>query len=185
MKLTEEDYTEAAQRLGCDVAAIQAVAEVEAGPHGGFLPDGAPTILFERHVFHRLTKGEFDNHPDISNAVPGGYGKVSEQHGRLEKAAKLNRSAALQSASWGLFQVLGANWSWLKYDSLQEFVNAMYRNEREHLDAFVRFVQVNNLARHLREKRWTQFAKAYNGPNYWKNSYDVKIAMAYKWFGGK
>jgi len=44
--LTEDDYKEAAQKLGCDVAAVKAVSEVESGPHGAFLSSGDPVILF-------------------------------------------------------------------------------------------------------------------------------------------
>ena len=51
-KLTIKDYQKAAKELNCEVAAIRAVAEVES-LKGGFLPDGRPKILFERHVFHQ------------------------------------------------------------------------------------------------------------------------------------
>ena len=181
MALSDEDFKQAANRLGCEIAAIKAVAEVESGPYGAFLPTGEPVILFERHLFSRLTKKKYDaKHPGISNPRGGGYGKVSEQHARLQEASALDKDAALQSCSWGRFQVLGMNWKSLGYANLQEFVNAMYRDEAAHLDSFVRFVLTNGLAKHLKTRSWAAFAKGYNGPSYLKFKYNTKLAAAYR-----
>lgn len=185
-KLQECDYVTAANLLGCEVAAIKAVDEVESRG-SGFLPSGKPTILYERHYFHRLTAGKYSaTHPHISNIKPGNYGASGEhQHTRLEEAAKLNRNAALQSASWGRYQIMGSNWDELGYTSLQEFINAMYANETEHLMAFVKFVKVNNLTKAIRNKDWKTFAAGYNGKNYAINQYDKKLAIAYAKFSRK
>lgn len=51
-KLTETDYEEAAALIGVKKAAIKAVAAVEAAGDG-FLSDGRPKILYERHIFYR------------------------------------------------------------------------------------------------------------------------------------
>lgn len=183
--ITEADYARAAQSLGVEIAAIKAVAEVESRGDG-FLETGEPVILFERHIFSRLTKGKYDKtHPDISNPKSGGYGKESEQHARLQRAVKLDRDAALQSASWGKFQVLGKNWEDLKYAGLQEFVNAMYRSEADHLDSFVRFIDANNLAGALRGHKWATFARIYNGPQHAKHNYAGRLAQAYSKYAKK
>jgi hypothetical protein len=180
--LTEEDYIAAADKLGVEVAIIKAVAEVESKGKG-FLDTGEPVILFERHKFHTFTGGLFDkSHPNISNKKPGGYGKVSDQHKRLQEAASLDRDAALRSASWGKFQIMGFNWAALGYESVQDFVNAMYISEAEHLDAFLRFITVNNLLQYLKDKNWAKFARGYNGKDYKINDYDGKLARAYKKF---
>ena len=50
---------------------------------------------------------------------------VARSEDKLAQAVVLNRDAALQSCSWGRFQVLGLNWKSLKYESLQEFINCM------------------------------------------------------------
>lgn len=179
MKVLQEcDFVTAANLLNCEVAAIKAVAEVESSG-GGFLKDGQPKILFERHYFHRLTNGKYTkDHPDISNTKTGGY--TSNEHARLAKAAKLDRDAALQSASWGKFQIMGSHWKALGYESIQGFINAMYASETEHLMAFVKFVKVNGLQDELQRKDWANFARGYNGSAYAKNKYDIKIANAYK-----
>ncbi|MBZ0126830.1 MAG: N-acetylmuramidase family protein, partial [Rhodocyclaceae bacterium] len=51
--LGQADIEKAAEDLGVAVAAVMAVNEVESLGRG-FLPDGRPVILFERHVMHRL-----------------------------------------------------------------------------------------------------------------------------------
>ncbi|HAF23464.1 MAG TPA: hypothetical protein DCK93_11245, partial [Blastocatellia bacterium] len=60
----------------------------------------------------------------------------------------------------------------------------IYRSEADQLDSFVRFVDVNGLAKYLRTKNWAAFARGYNGPKYKINPYDTKLAAAYKKFGG-
>ncbi len=145
------------------------------------MPTGEPKILFERHIFSKRTNGLFDKtNPGISNPVAGGYGASASQHKRLQEAVILNRNAALMSASWGRFQVMGFNYALAGFNSLQEFVTAMYKGEREHLFAFVNYILNTSLGDELREKRWSDFARKYNGPDYKKNNYDVKMAEAYK-----
>lgn len=183
-KLTSQDFTRAARVLGCDVPAIQAVAQVEA-PRGAFQLDGLPTILFERHIFSRMTKGRFDRIvPDLSNPVPGGYGMYADQHARLGIASNLDRDAALQSASWGMFQIMGFNHAAAGHPTLQDFINAMYAGEPEHLDAFVALIKSFGLADELRDRRWADFARRYNGSGYRANQYDTKIAAAFRALGG-
>lgn len=183
--LTEQDYERAAARLGCDVPAVKAVAEVESAG-AGFLPDGRPKILFERHIFRRQlldrgidTRGLERERPDIVNVKRGGYVGGAVEWQRLDDAVKINREAALSSASWGKFQILGSNWKAAGADSLQDFVNRMYRSEGAQLDAFVEFVIANNLDDDLRRHDWAGFARGYNGTAFAKNKYDTKLAAAH------
>lgn len=179
-RLTPADFRRAAAALGVDVATVRAVTEVEARGRG-FLATGEPVILFERHVFHRLTGGFYSaRHPDISNPKRGGYGAESQQHARLQKAARLDRESALQSASWGLFQIMGFNHAAAGHPTLQGFINAMYRSEGAHLDAFVAFVRSDSaMHRDLVAHNWAGFARRYNGPDYAANHYDTRLAAAY------
>lgn len=183
-----QDYQNAANQLGVPVAAVKAVTEVES-LGAGFLSDGRPKILFERHVFRKrlIEKGiSVQNTPsDIVNAAAGGYQGGVKEHERLDRAAKIDRDAALESASWGLFQIMGYHWKTLGYPTLQAFINAMYKDEASQLDAFVRFVKADNrLLRALKSQDWATFARIYNGPNYAANKYDTKLADAFKRAGG-
>src|SRR5436309_2144591 len=79
--LQEEDFEAAARALGCEVAAIKAVPQLESGGRG-FLADGRPKMLFEAHVFANLTKHRFDqNHRDIATA---GWDRSSYAYGEGE-----------------------------------------------------------------------------------------------------
>jgi hypothetical protein len=180
--LTAQDYADAATALSCDVATVKAVRDVESNGRG-FGPDGRPIILFEPHVFSRLTQHRFDNtHGGVSYPKWGmkPYPKTqTERWAQLEYAMKLDAEAAYQSASWGLFQILGQNYAACGFVTVADFVHAMRKSEREHLLAFVKFVQANHLDGFLRDHRWAAFANGYNGASYQKNAYDVKLAAAY------
>ena len=117
--LDKKSYDAAASLLGTDVATIKAVATVETSGKA-FDELGRPRILFERHYFHSLTQGRHDRlHPDISSPHAGGYGKFSIQYTKLEKAYGLDPEAALQSASWGRFQIMGKNFQTAGFASVQ------------------------------------------------------------------
>jgi hypothetical protein len=188
-KLTEADFAKAALSLGVPVASVKAFAEVESRGDG-FLPDGHPVVLFERHVMYKRTKAKYGftradalvkRYPDIINPKSGGYGKESEQPGRMARAASLiDRECALESASWGLFQVMGYHWEAMGYPSLQAFINAMYYSEGDHLEAFVRYIKMTpSLHRALKAQDWPRVALGYNGPDYAANKYDTKLAAAF------
>lgn len=179
--LTEGDFAVAATELGCEIAAVKAVCEVEA-PKGGFREDGTIVTLFEGHIFSKFTKHAYDNsYPDISyaNWTTKFYGGPKTEALRLAKAIKLNSTAALMSASWGRFQIMGFNHALCGFPTVEEFVENMKYNEGSQLDAFVEYVKHVRLDDELREKRWADFARGYNGPAYLKNSYDTKLMKAY------
>lgn len=168
----------AAQSIGCDMAAIKAVIDVES--RGGFLPDRRPKILFERHVFSKRTNGRFDHsHPEISSTRPGNYKGGASEYERLGNAIALDRVAALESASWGAFQIMGYHYASLGYADVGQFCRDMCDSEDKHLQAFVAFVKLNGLDDELCRRDWASFARGYNGPTYLKNRYDSKLSAAY------
>jgi hypothetical protein len=179
--LVDTDYEDAARAIGCTVAAVRAVALVES--RGGFLPDGRPKILFERHKFHSFTSGKYSAaNPDISASRYGGYKGGAAEYDRLKKAIALDREAALKSASWGAFQVMGFNHKLVGFASVEDFVKAMVSGERAHLDAFVQFIKKNHLDDELIRLDWAGFARGYNGPDYARNKYDQKMADAFSFY---
>lgn len=197
--LTQRDLQRAAERLGVELAAIMAVNAVESRGHG-FLDNGKPVILFERHVMYRRLKELAISGDEISfdlgilaataqvnaavvNERPGGYAGGTAEHQRLAWARQINDTVALESASWGLFQIMGFHWQLLGYESAQAFAQAMATSEGAQLDAFVRFIEADPLLhKALKARRWADFAKRYNGPEYRKNLYDTKLQRAYEDF---
>ncbi|WP_207483115.1 N-acetylmuramidase family protein [Arenibaculum pallidiluteum] len=186
--LADADVARAAAALGCEPAVLSAVIAVETGGRGGFLdeaPPRRPRILFEAHVFSRLTAGRWDaSHPGLSRprwGGPGTYGPAgAHQHERLAHAAALNGPAALQACSWGLFQILGENHRLCGFEDPESFARAMARDEAAQLDAFLAFVRARGLVPLLRARDWTAFARRYNGPGQAGNRYDARLAAAYE-----
>jgi len=186
--LTEKDILAAADKLQLPVAAIKAVNNVESRGQG-FLPDGRPVILFERHVFWDLLKkagidpAKLQAPATILSPVRGGYAGGAAEYQRLAMAAQFNADAAQESASWGLFQIMGYHWKSLGYDSVSDFVARQKLNEGEQLEALVRFLTANpTLLSALRGQKWAAFAKGYNGADYAANLYDAKLARAFDHF---
>jgi hypothetical protein len=172
--------TSASISLGIDQATIWAILFVEA-IGCGYLSDRRPQILFERHVFHRLTGGIYDSaYPDISNAQPGGYDVGgAPQYSRLGRAFALDQEAALQSASWGIGQVMGENYAASGFGAVTDMVAAMCASEDQQLSSLVNFVLSNGLQIALQNRNWSGFAYKYNGPDYAQNNYDGHLAARY------
>lgn len=192
--LSEADLQRAADSLNIEIAAIKAVNEVESRGEG-FL-NGQPVILFERHVFWKRLRGAgIDPRPfqagneDILSTQWGGYiGGVAEYE-RMARAQMIDSASALESASWGLFQIMGYHWETLGYRDVKDFVGKMQRSEADHLEAFVRFLKANRLDRFLRRdagqeslqlRNFTDFARGYNGRSFERNHYHTKMMKAYR-----
>lgn len=202
--LTGDDFRGALERLSCSYAQLRAVDEVESGGGwftdvradilaldgpGGFI-DGPnlPKILFEAHVFDRETGGRFrQTHPSLSSAkwnkslYIGGQGEWT----RLHNAILLDAEAALKSASWGRYQIMGFNHRLAGFATVDAFVSAMKSSERAQLQAFVTFIINSNLSDELRRisnfhADCIPFARGYNGNGFALNSYHVKLARAHK-----
>lgn len=190
--LKEIDFETAAQLLIVEVAAIKAVCKVEA-PKGGFFIDDRPTILYEPFTFGKITKHIHDgtvvqidniNYP-LSLKGPWNrkramYGDSTIQYEKLDAAKKLDEEAALKCCSWGKFQILGENYKECGFDSVHAMVAAMQIDEKEHLNAFVKYIKSRKLDEALRIRDWKKFAFRYNGPGYEQNKYDVKLETAYR-----
>lgn len=183
--LSAQAYALAAQALGCEVAAVRAVAEVESRG-SGFDAQRRPTLLYERHVFSRNTtpKGRYDAaHPEVSFSkpyAPGTFGNTEQQWLKLGQAYGLDPRAALKAPSWGMFQILGENHRACGHADVVDYVRAMITSPDAQLQAFVAFVRSSpTLLKALRERNWAAFARAYNGPNYTQYQYDQKMATAY------
>lgn len=186
--ISAADWAGAAWLLRCDVPACRTIGIVETAAFGPFTDDGKPTVLFERHVFDRLTTGKHRGAfvpgggpiwGNISLPTPGGYGPESKQHERLDAAAKLDRDAALRSASWGTFQIMGFNFRAAGFPDVQAFVNAMYRSAADHLRAFACLVHSNPaLEEALRKHDWPTVKRLWNGPA--PNDYVARLNVAWQ-----
>lgn len=185
VKISEADIARAARTLRVSPQHIRAIIKVESGGRG-FDRKGRPIILFEPHIFHRRTAGRWSPSSYSyrrwrTKPYPRTMDKRWEQ---MAAAAAKNFDAALESASVGLFQIMGFHWKALGYSSVREFYRSMAASEAGHLDAVVRFISANGLAPHLRKCRkgnpdsCRDFVRRYNGAGYARNNYHVKFARA-------
>lgn len=216
-RVSEADWAELAKDLSCEVNAVKAVTQVEAGGKGGFDSKNRPIILFERHQFSKYSARKFDHdYPFISSKtaylrIRGNDRKIipdrkkefdelkeknavansnyyppdsNTNYIRLSKAYLLDKTAALKSASWGMFQVMGFNFASCGFASVDEFVDAMATSEKEQVKAFARFIKSNKkLTEAIKDKDWLTFAINYNGAQ--QEHYDEQIKKAYENLGKK
>lgn len=90
------------------------------------------------------------------------------QYKRLVKAYQLNKSAVLQSCSWGKFQIMGFNYKSAGFDDVFGFVKAMCSGDPAHIKAFLKFAKSNAvLLDGLRNKNYEKIAEGHNGAS-WK-----------------
>ena len=187
-RLTAPMLQQAADRLGVPVQHIKASITIES-PRGSYDSAGRPVILFERHKFaaHTQPPNRFNlSNPDLSGKPygAGGYGPYSGQWDKLAAACALDPDAAFMACSWGAFQIMGENASFLGYESAYTMALSLTVDEAAHLETYVRFIERNGLKQVLQACRPNDpdscrpFVKAYNGGKYEDFSYHTKFARA-------
>jgi N-acetylmuramoyl-L-alanine amidase len=211
LQLREEEQIELSMPV------VKAVIEVESSGRG-HLTDGRPKILFEGHKFcywlqkSGKKKEELEKlqkeHPSIiyekwtTQYYKGGTGEFI----RLEEAKNIDKKAAIYSASWGLFQILGENLEHnitgrinpkkvaegnpYFYTDVFDFEEKQGVSEYYHFLDFLEFVKTKEvkgkrLIDYISEEvhgnyDWATFAYGYNGRGYKENKYDIKLQAAYE-----
>lgn len=177
--LSNDGLAEACDTLHVGLPEIWAILKVETSGCG-FLPDRRPQILFERHVFHRQTLGRFDHTaPDLSDDDAGGYEGGAREYARLTRAIALDRQTALNSASWGIGQIMGENAGLVGFPDVETMVRTMVESEDAQMGGVIGFLTATNLDSALRAKKWENVARRYNGKNYAKKGYHTKLHDAF------
>ena len=174
--INDNDYATTAKELGIEKEVLMAIASQES-KHASFKAVKQATILFERHKMYRLlikkgnTKASVDalskKYPSIVNEDSGGHNDMTSYE-KLKIAKSIDYSCAVQSCSWGKFQVMGFNYANL-YSSPRELEKAMNMCELQQFKYFVLYLKkTNGMVDALKNKNWERIATLYNGPN-WKN----------------
>ena len=195
--LTPAQLREAARAHNVEPAALRAVVLVESGG-SGFLADGRPKILFERHwLYKRLRTRGIDPAP-LARARPdlcgsrwdrryykGGaaeYDRIEDVIGwggkRDPERWESYKKAALESASWGLFQLMGFHFAAVGCADIYEFKHAHEESEERQLQLILKWMQGNGLLERMRRRQWVRFVTAYNGPGA-VPTYTAKLMAAY------
>lgn len=174
--INDNDYATTAKDLGVEKEVLMAIASQES-KHASFKAVKQATILFERHKMYRLlikkgnTKASVDalskKYPSIVNEDSGGYNDMTSYE-KLKIAKSIDYSCAVQSCSWGKFQVMGFHYANL-YSSPRELEKAMNMCELQQFKYFVSYLKnTSGMVDALKNKNWERIATLYNGPN-WKN----------------
>jgi hypothetical protein len=203
-RITPEQIREAARVHHLESALIHALIDVESGG-SGFFSDGSVKILFERHIlWNRLqTPGREINPSRLARAHPEWcgprwdpkqypYGPILGQWPKVFSIitwAQQNdpeewesyKKAALESCSYGLFQLLGYHYERTGFPSVYEFKHAMEESEARQMEIALLWMQKNGLLARLQHKDWPRFVQGYNGPAN-VAVYTEKLKSAYeKW----
>ncbi len=177
----------AASQLGIELAAMLAVIEIESAFRFFAVVNGKdePVIRWEGHYFDRRLSGKDRDRAraqGLASPTAGAIKNPASQAARwamLDRAVLINATAALESASYGGGQVMGANWRALKYGSVDALVNAARSGVAGQINMMARFIRTNGLEGALKRRDWAAFARGYNGQNFAKNGYHTKLAKAY------
>jgi N-acetylmuramidase/Putative peptidoglycan binding domain len=178
----------AAQKAGIEPAALLAVIEVESAGKFFALVNGRqePLIRFEGHYFDRRLPDSAQQQARDAGLASPHVGKIpnpASQAARwalLERASAFSRSAALESTSWGIGQIMGSHWKSLGYETVEAFVETARSGAAGQVELLIRFIEKNGLLPVLNSGDWAAFARRYNGPLYRRNAYDTKLAAACK-----
>ncbi|MEO0637302.1 MAG: N-acetylmuramidase domain-containing protein, partial [Pseudomonadota bacterium] len=183
----------AARQMDVPWAALAAVVHVESGGQSYSLINGRaePLIRFEAHYFHRLlpavlrTRAQAEG---LASPKAGAIRNPRKQTARwdlLERARSIDREAADQSVSWGIGQVMGANWQMLGYGSVGALVAEARSGFEGQLRLMCRFIQRRDLTGALRSTDFAAFARVYNGPAFAKHGYHTRMEAAFRRLSGK
>lgn len=173
--INDNDYEIAAKELGIEKEVLMAIAKQES-KGSSFQAVKQATILFERHKMYSLlikkgnTKASVDalsiEHPSIVNKNSGGYNDMTS-YDKLKTAKSIDYDCAVQSCSWGKFQVMGFHYANL-YSSPRELEKAMNMCELQQFKYFVLYLKkTNGMVDALKNKNWEGIATLYNGSK-WK-----------------
>lgn len=86
------------------------------------------------------------------------------------------------ATSWGMFQIMGENYSSCGFHTVDAFVTAQKLGEDHQLKVFCTYVKTQGLDKFLRNQDWAGFALRYNGTGYRANHYDTLLAKYYSEF---
>lgn len=167
-----------ANEIGIEPAMLAAFRAVESG--------GNPSaVRFEPHLFNgsSSTKVPFTKSSGVS------YSKVASETNRsaFERAYKINKKLAIESSSFGLYQVVVKNAPSVFKDPRinndpEKFVKLFNENPLEISNILVKawFKSSPSAVLAANEKNFELLARKYNGPQYAAGNYHNKLRAAYQ-----
>lgn len=108
-------------------------------------------------------------------------------------AFEKNKSAAMESTSIGLGQIMGFHWKRLGYSSVDEMWDRAKESLTDQVYQILKFIETDkNLINFLKAKDWHNVARIYNGAGYMdiakkygREPYNISMEKAYNKFMSK
>lgn len=190
-RLQYGELAQIAQEYGLEEAHLKTVIEVETSGKG-FNASGWPEFLFEPHRFYANLKSQPNKLRDaIASGCaypawrgPGSYPKTLQLRiQQFLKAASIDETAAIKSASWGLGQIMGEECVEVGFQSPQLMLESFKESEGNQVRGMCNLIRARGLDKDLHNfpemAACRHFALRYNGKAYEKNRYHIKLHDAY------
>jgi N-acetylmuramidase len=189
-RISGQDLQDAAIKLGIEVAALRAVLQVETGGKG-FDSKDRLKVLFEPHIFYKQLGPGAKRDKAVAQGLAypkqgaKPYPKSPDtRYHQIDAAMTIDVAVALNSASWGLPQIMGFNSKSAGFSSATMMIKSMLKGEREQLFAMVDLLETWKLASALQKKQWGKVATVYNGSGNAK-AYAGELKDAYESLSSK
>ncbi len=177
------EIIETAKRIGIEPAMLAAFRSVESG--GGRNPS---TIRFEPHLFNPCVNSSERGKPMSDTRRIGkdgkeeGFSRVGSEtkQAAFQKAFSINKKCALDSTSFGTYQVLGSNFTGINSNTEEAY--KMFNQDPVGISK--KLVEIwfsrNPVAvKYANNLDFARLAEKYNGSLYKQNNYDEYLAAAY------
>ena len=168
-RATKADFVAEAERIGCDLATVQAVWEVEAAGE----PFRADRSLQRRLEPHKLRRPQGTWRTSLKMTT------AAREHAFAVAYAD-DPEDACRATSWGAPQIMGLNCKLVGYPTAISMVSAFADDEAAQVRAFGDFILATPaLASAMRARDWQTVARLYNG-NANVPVYAAKMESAYR-----
>jgi hypothetical protein len=180
-KITNKQILEIATNNDMEYAMLKAFLEVESGG-AGFSKDGKIIIQFEPNYFKKREPFAPSGAWSIN-----GVDRQAAEWIAFNSAFSIDPDSAMESASIGMPQIMGAHWKLLGYASVGAMWDSFKQGEYQQVLALVRFIVADPiLFKALRTRDYHTAASRYNGKDYKKMAvkwnrepYNISLAKAY------
>ena len=175
-RVTDQEIRITAESFGVSFPKVKAFIEVESGGKGFDETTGKIIIQFEPAWFKK--KAPY---------TPSGFWSLNKVERQAQEwkafndAFVKNHSAAMESTSIGLMQVMGFHYARLGFKTVGAMWDFAKESEINQIWLGLEFLRTDKiLFKALQQGNWKEVARRYNGANYAVLGYDKKLINAEK-----
>lgn len=202
MNVSQRAISNIAESINTDYASLMAFISVESGGSGFDPKTGKIIIQFEPTWFRRLTALEMREYQRLKTRMDTSLpldmkeyhlyclwnivltNKVEGQAAEwkaFNAAFTISKKAALLSTSIGIMQIMGFNCDSCGYNNVDEMWNDFKTGEEAQIRAGAKFIKSKPLLhKALLNQDWANVAYFYNGADYARNNYHIKLSEAHQ-----